>query len=406
MANTLTTIMPKILARGLIVLRERCIMPRLVNGDYALDAKKKGSTIDVEVPTTVGTRDVSPSNTPPTSVDHTADTVQIELSNWRQNDPIYLTDKDYGEIEARAGHLPMKLQEAIKGLASDVNQSIHAKYKGALRGVFGVTGTAGTTPFGSTTTATQARKILNKQLCPKSDRRGVLDFDAEAAALELAAFADAEKIASSVVKIEGDIGRKFGLDWAADDEVTTHTAGTIAATGAPSGRVCAAVGAGVVGDTTVDVDNGASTAVTGTIVLGDIVSFAGHSQTYVVIANAASGQYAAEAYTFAANAVSGLAIYPALKAAVADNEVMTVVATHVVNLAFHRDAFAFAQRPLLDPGKELGLAGTNIMTMQDPQTGIILRLEVSRQHKQVAWEFDLLWGAELVRPELACRILG
>lgn len=46
------------------------------------------------------------------------------------------------------------------------------------------------------------------------------------------------------------------------------------------------------------------------------------------------------------------------------------------------------------------------MSMQDPQTGIVLRLEVSRQHKQIVWEFDILYGARLVRPELAVRILG
>jgi hypothetical protein len=46
------------------------------------------------------------------------------------------------------------------------------------------------------------------------------------------------------------------------------------------------------------------------------------------------------------------------------------------------------------------------MSMTDPQTGITLRLEVSRQYKQVTWEFDILWGAKLVRPELATRIAG
>ena len=53
MANTLATIMPKILARGLKSLRERCSMPQLVNSDYSLEAKEKGATIDIDVPTAV-----------------------------------------------------------------------------------------------------------------------------------------------------------------------------------------------------------------------------------------------------------------------------------------------------------------------------------------------------------------
>ena len=54
--NTLTNIMPVILARALMTLRQRCFMPRLVNSDYSVDAAKKGTTIDVPVPVAVGKR--------------------------------------------------------------------------------------------------------------------------------------------------------------------------------------------------------------------------------------------------------------------------------------------------------------------------------------------------------------
>lgn len=409
-AHTLTAIMPKILARGLLTLRERCVMPRLVNSNYGIDARKKGSTVDVEVPVAVGTQDVTPAVTKPAGTGKTPSVVQISLNNWKQNDPIFLSDKDLVEIDSKTQFLPSQMTEAIKALANDVNQSIFAKYKGALRGVYGSTGTAGTTPFGTgveVKSATQSRKLLNKQLAPRSDRRGVLDFDADAAALELSAFSDAEKIMSAAVKLEGEIGRKFGIDWVADDHVPTHTAGTI--TDASAGRTCAVNnGAGyAAGIDTINVDNGAEATVVGTITLGDIISFAGHSQTYCVIANTASGQYSAPDYTFATNAIAGLKFYPALTDAVVDDEVVTVVDDHVVNLVFHRDAFAFANRPLLDLDINMNqLGGSRILSMQDPVTGIVLRLEVSRQHKQVSWEFDILWGCELVRPELAVRLLG
>ena len=84
---------------------------------------------------------------------------------------------------------------------------------------------------------------------------------------------------------------------------------------------------------------------------------------------------------------------------------VTFKASHVVNLAFHRDAFAFANRPLVQSTQDMQL-GSRIMSMQDPKTGITLRLEVSRQYKQVVWEFDLLWGSQLVRAPLATRIAG
>lgn len=376
MANTLTNIMPKILARGLMSLRERCVMPRLVNGDYASDAARKGTTIDVPIPTAISTRNVTPSNTPPAPVDGAPGLVQVTMSNWKQNDPIFLTDKELVQIDENEHFIPMAVSEAIRSLAADVNTSIHAE----AEGVYGYTGTAGTTPFGSSVVdATGARRNLNQQLAPRSDRRGVLNHDAEANALALSAFSDAEKVMSAVVKMEGELGRKFGIDWVADDHVRTHTAGT--GTGYLVNN-----GAGyAIGSTTIAADTGS-----GTIIVGDIITFAGHSQTYVVTTALSAGS---------------LAIYPGLKAAVADDAAITLKATHVMNLAFHRDAFAFATRPLQGETEGYQL-GSNIMTMQDPLTGLVLRLEVSRQHKQVVWEFDILWGAKLVRPELATRIAG
>ena len=302
--------------------------------------------------------------------------------------------------------MPAKVTEAIRALCSDVNENIFSKYKGTLRGVYGYQGTAGTTPFGTVSDATGARKLLNKQLCPVDNRRGVLDFDADAKALDLAAFSDAEKTSDGgAVKIEGEIGRKFGINWFADDEVPTHTAGTLV-DGAAAKTMALNEGTDrAIGDSSGDMDEGAATTAIGTILLGDIVSFAGHTQTYTIIANTSSAQYSAGVYTAAANAIADLTWYPALKAAVLDDEVMTIKATHVVNLVFHRDAFAYATRPLVESTVDLAL-GSQILSMQDPLSGLIMRLEVSRQHKQVIWEFDILWGAELVRPELAVRIAG
>lgn len=403
MANTLTNIMPKILARGLMSLRTRCIMPRLVNGDYGTEAAMKGTTIDVPVPVAVGTTTVSPSNTLASPTDLTPGVVQISLDQWYQNNPIALSDKELVEIDENAHFLPMQLMEAIKALATVVNQHIMGKYKGTSRGVYGFLSnpTAGTgtilDPFGSGTTdtsgvnaATRAKKVLNQQLCPRRDRRGVLNFDAEAAALELAAFSNFEQTDDRAVKIEGEIGRKYGIDWVADDDVLDHTVGDAYEASPADVTVKAAE---PVGSTSIGlIDAGA-----GDVNVGDIITIAGDSQTYCVVG-------AANYTLHAVNAVE-VSILPALKVACSGTEVVTIKNSHAVNLVFHRDAFAFATRPLLANTIDMTL-GSKMLTMQDPVTGLILRLEVSRQHKQTIWEFDLLWGADLVRPELAMRIAG
>jgi len=58
-------------------------------------------------------------------------------------------------------------------------------------GIYGYVGTAGITPFGSgveVASATNLRKTLLEQYCPRENRRGILDYAAEAAALNLAPF--------------------------------------------------------------------------------------------------------------------------------------------------------------------------------------------------------------------------
>lgn len=383
MANTLDAIMPKILARGLLALREQAVMPRLVNGDYSQEAAEKGDTIDVPIPTAQVASTVTPSNTPPAPANKTPGKVQVSLNQWYKTN-FHLSDKDMVEIDRNAHFMPMQVSEAVRALANVVNENIFANYKN----VYGYTGTAGTTPFASTVTdATNARKVLNTQRAPRSMRRGVLDFDAEANALALSPFADAEKTMSDIVKIEGEIGRKYGIDWVADDAVPTHTAGTLQSYGGLVGSTTAA------GASSIDIK---SASTTGNLVAGDIFTIAGQSQTYAVVSTVSA---------IASGTAKAVNIKPGLSAIATANAAVTIKASHVVNLVFHRDAFAFANRPLVASTSDMAL-GSRIMSMTDPQTGITMRLEVSRQYKQVVWEFDILWGSKLVRSELAARIAG
>jgi len=384
MANTLTDIMPKILARGLMALREQAVMPRLVNADYSSDAAKKGDTIDVPLPSAISATDVTPSNTPPVPTSLAANVVQIRLDNWKRAG-FHLTDREVMEIDHDESFVPMQMSEAIRALANAVNASVHAEYTG----IYGYVGTAGATPFATDVSdATLARKLLNRQLAPRAERRGVLDFDAETNALALAAFSDAEKVGSSAVKIDGEIGRKFGIDWFADDGVPGHVAGT--ASDDATYTITTGTG-GSAGEATATLTSDVGTP---TLVAGDVISFAGHDQTYVVTA----GDTLSTGNT-------SVAIAPALKTDVSSGVVVTVRESHIVNLAFHRDAFALAMRPLAAGLADLSL-GNQILAMTDAQTGLSLRLEVSRQYKQTVWEFDVLWGVKLVRPELAVRIAG
>lgn len=377
MANTLTAFTDKILAQGLLALREQCVLPRLVNMDYGAEARQFGNTIDIPIPSAITVQAVTPGNTPPSTADVTTTSVQVALNKWYES-PFYLTDKEL--LETTPSYVPRQVTEAVRSLANQINSDLFSLYTK----IYGYVGTAGTTPFASdTSAATSARKVLNKQLAPVDQRRIVLDPDADANALGLRAFQDASFRGDTGGIGEGQIRRKLGFDFFMDQQVPTHTAGTAA--GATTNNAGYAVGIKTVT---------LASAGTGTILVGDIITFAGDTQTYVVTAGDADVSNGGT-----------VSFEPGLKVAIpTSNTAITVKASHVVNLAFHRDAFALAMRPLEDQ-QHPGL-GSLIQSATDPVSGLSMRLEVRREHKRLRWSFDVLYGVAVVRPEFACRIAG
>jgi len=309
--NDLSKVVDKLLAQGLLALRGTCVMPRLVNSDYSNLAAQQGASIDVPIPSAIKAQAVTPGATSQDTGDISPVSATIKLDRWMEA-PFYLTDKDL--MEANRGVIPMQASEAVKAIANDVNATL----LGLGRKFYGMVGTPGTTPFSTVVDATNARKVLNRQLAPVNDRRIVLDPDAEAAALGLSGFADVSKSGDARPIIDGTIGRKYGFDWAMDQQVPSFEASVMT--------------------------EGALT---------------------VNGANEAGAQ--------------------------------------VVSLAFHRDAIAFATRPLMDSANGLG---NLIQSAVDPVSGLSLRLEVSREHKRTRFSYDILYGADVVRRELGCRIAG
>ena len=79
---------------------------------------------------------------------------------------------------------------------------------------------------------------------------------------------------------------------------------------------------------------------------------------------------------------------------------MTIKATHAFSLAFHRDAFMFASRPM---SIDVGTPGHVMAQSTDPISGITLRVELLRLNKESVWSLDVLYGGSVVRPELTVR---
>lgn len=382
MTNTLTAVVPKLLAQGLLALREMAVTPRLVNRAYESMAGQRGTTIDVPIPSAIVAQQVAPANVPPSTAGVSPTSVPITLDQWYEA-PFYLTDKEKREV--MEGVIPMQASEAIKAIVNQVDTHLLSQYKE----IYGYHGTAGTTPFGSGTTAdaTAIRKILNNQLAPMDPRHVIMDADCEAAALNLRAFQDASYSGSVDALMNGNLNRKLGFGWWMNQNTPTHTAGL--GGGTPLTNGTQALGA------TSIASDGWPNDQAGTLKKGDIITFAGHTQTYVVTADVDSGSSTGPAT---------IPISPGLQVAVGDGVTITLKASHVVNLAFHRDAIALATRPL--DNEDAAELGSIIRSAVDPISGLTLRLEVTREHRRTRYAFDMLWGAKVVRPELAARLAG
>lgn len=356
-------------------------MPMLVNRGYETIAAQKGSSVDVPIPSAVVTGDVAPGPTPPSTADIAPTSVSIPLDQWKEA-AFYLTDKD--ELEAMAGTIPMQASEALKSLCNTVDLYILGLYKK----FYGFVGTPGSTPFQTDTSdITNVRVVLNKQLAPMDTRRMVVNPDAEGKALNLRAFQDQSwNIGNTQALIDGNLNKKLGFEYFMDQNVDTGALHT--STAFTAGAVTMN-GVNALGATTVSIAKASNTS---PLVEGDIITIAGDSQTYVVTAGV----------TLTVGNTN-VTIQPGLKKATVGAEAVTLKASHVNNLAFHRDAIAFASRPLSDTRQGLG---SIMQTAIDPVSKLALRLEVRGEHKRVRYAWDILYGAAVVRRELGCRLAG
>jgi len=384
-ANTLTEVIPQLLAQGLVALRENAIMARLVNTQYSPQPGVKGSTIDVPIPSAVTANDVVPATTGQAVTAVVPTSVSIAVDQWKEA-AFTLTDQEQTQVVD--GTIPMQATEAVKSLANAVDDYVLGKYVG----IYGFGGVAGTTPFASNLSeVVGARKELHRQLTDPNPRYVVIDEDAEANAIQLSNFLQAEQRGDTQGIINGLIGRKLGADWHLDQNIPTHTAGT--AVNGSSTKVFAITTEVAAAGTTMAID---ATTLTGTVIQGDVFKVTGVAGCYTVTNTTA--------VTASGNEATGITFTPGARAAFADNAVVTIQDDHVVNLIFHRDCFALATRALADDNaNELG---SLVRSETDPKSGLTLRLEVSRQHKQTRFAYDILYGAALVRPEFGARILG
>lgn len=368
MANEFITIQ-EIARNTLPRLLENLVFPNLVYKDYSGEfARKLGDTIQVRKPVVLEAKEFN--QTEGTAAqDIKEDSVPVKL------DKIATVDVDVSAIEGATNINDLNrqfLEPAAVALAQKINSDGLYLYQDIPY----IAGTAGTTPATLDDLAA-AREALNRNKVPISPRYALWDTAADGKLVTVPAIVNAEKSGSTSALREGSLGRVMGLDNYMSQAVKKHTKGTLSAAVKPK----AATSAGATALTL------SASAVTGTLVKGDLLTILG--DTYVVTADAAA----------ASNEIT-VGIYPALKRDVTTATVVAITDDHTANLAFHPSAFSFVTRPLVKPaGVESYVTSYN---------GVSLRVVkgYDMKYKKEMLSMDVLYGYKTMYPELAVRYLG
>jgi hypothetical protein len=375
-SNTLTEVIPKLLAQGFMALRQMAVMPRYVNRGFEAIAGEKGSSIDVPIPSAITAVAVTPSYVPPDDAGVVPTKISILLDQWWEA-PFFMSDKDM--LEAISGTIPMQASEAIKSIANKVDGLLIEK---ADLNFAAFAGVPGTTPFAADLSEfNNANAQLDENIAPPDNRYMAISSLAKANALGLRQFTDASFRGDTGGIIRGEIGEKLGAWWFMDQNLTRHVSGGWTNAGTTTGTNAA-------GQNVINLTGG-----TGEIKVGDKIYFPTTTDTQVYVVLTRTGTAPTTAVT----------VFPNLVAAKSSTETVYVKASHKLNILFHRDALALASRPFAgaDP---LGL-GTYLSAI-DPVSGLALRLEVSRQHKRTRWSYDILCGVAAPRPAWGAIIAG
>ena len=382
MANTLTNLIPDMYSSLDVVSRELTGFIPAVTLDPQTARAALNETVYSHVAPAAAAGNITPAATVPDDGDQTIGSVSLSISKARRvpfrwnGEQTLGTNNGPGQRSIQAN----QLQQAIRTLTNEIETDLAALYKLASRAA----GTTGTTPFATIndyTAASLSRKILVDNGSPQSDLQLVVDTTAGANIRGKQSAVDAAGT-SSILR-QGVLLDISGMAVRESGQITEPAVGT-EADSLTDGTAYA------IGATVITLKN----AGTGTVLDGDIVTFAGDANQYVVVdgdAAVASGEL-----TLAE---------PGLRVAIAAAEVaIAVVASSPRNMAFHRGAIVLAQRlPALPDGGDVASDRTTVV---DPRSGLAFEVAMYPQYRQMQYEVSCAWGVAMVKPEHACNLLG
>lgn len=325
----------------------------------------------------------SPSMTIPEGDDQTVDNKTMTIDQvanvqipWTGEDIRHVNNGSgfetiYGDQIAQAMRT---ITNAIEGYAGGVI------YKGASRAV----GAAGSTPFGSNfDVVAEARQVLVDNGTPMDGQVSmVLNTAAGTKLRNLAQLQKANEAGSAELLRRGTLLDLQGIMLKESAGIATHTKGT--------GTLYDANGGEPIGEVTIALDGGTAAA-TG-IVAGDVVTFAGDANNYVV-ATGLSG------------AAGNIVLNPiGLRETLATGVEMTIGDSYTGNVVFHRNAVELVARAPEQPFG--GDAAVDRMTVQDPFSGLVYEIAVYKGYGKTMIDVTTFYAVKVWKPDFVSLLMG
>lgn len=367
-SNTLTGVIPTLYEALNIVSREMVGFIPAVRRDTNVARAAVGQTVRSPIGVAGDLEDITPGVNPQASGGTTVDYTDVQITASKAA-PILWS----GEEQRGVGHtgtlndiLRDQFADGMRKLVNAIENDIWmAAYKASSRAY----GTAGTTPFGTAGDLSDfagIARILDENGTPVIDRQLVLGHAAmgNLRGKQSVLFKVNEAGSSDMLR-DGMTDRVQNFALRHSHPIGVHTKGTGAS------YVTDVLDA--IGSRSIAVDTG-----TGTVLAGDVVSFAADSANKYVVNTG---------ITAPGTLVLGK---PGLRVAIPDGNGLTVGNNYTPNVAFHRGAIVLATRaPALPEG---GDSADDRTVITDPLTGLSFEVSVYRQYRQVKYEIAMAWG--------------
>ncbi len=383
MANVLSNLAADIYKAADMVGRELVgIIPSItVNGDATTRAAKGDTIRSFATRAVTVNSSFAPSMTIPEGTDQTVDNKTMTVDTYASVQ-IPWTGEDMKHVNNGSGFETIygdQVRQAMRAITNTIESAVWTTARaGASRAI----GTAGTTPFASNhDVLADLRKILADNGCPMDGAVTLaMNTSAGAAMRKLTQLQKANEAGGVELLRQGTLLDLQGI-------MVKESAAPVSVTAGTGASYTTNTAGYAVGATAITLITG-----TGTILAGDVVTFAGDTNKYVV----ASGVTAPGVLTLAE---------PGLRQAVAASAVaVTVGAAATANICTHRSAIELGIRPPAMP--DGGDAAVDMMTVQDPHSGLVFEIAAYKGYMKSMFDVRCIYGTKAWKPQHIAQLLG